>query len=281
MANADRTPLSRPYRTAARYYGARAPYSDELRTVLATRLGWDGRGRLLDIGCGPGVIALQLAASFEEVIGLDPEEAMLAEARNATPTEALPKTRWLRGRAEELPSMNLGSLRAVTLGQSFHWMDKYNVAESIYDALEGGGSMLLIHHDSPETEPPLVSQNQSSHPAVPDDAVNNVLIRWLGHGKPPPHPDQEPYSELLARTRFGRPDRLLLPGRPDVVRSVDEVIDNYLSMSFAAPDLFGSRLADFRAELRTVLDNHTETGFFRLWPGNTEILIAVKSVAGQ
>ena len=82
MAAQDSTAAhGRPFRTAARYYGARAPYSRELRPALSARLGWNGEGRLLDVGCGPGVLALELASSFAEVVGVDPEEAMLSEGR--------------------------------------------------------------------------------------------------------------------------------------------------------------------------------------------------------
>ena len=43
------------------------------------------------------------------------------------------------------------------------------------------------------------------------------------------------------------------PGRPDIVRTTDEVVSNYLSMSFAAPDRFGERLEAFVTELTDML----------------------------
>ena len=40
--------------------------------------------RLLDVGCGPGILTVELAGHFEQVIGLDPDAEMLAEgARRA------------------------------------------------------------------------------------------------------------------------------------------------------------------------------------------------------
>ena len=82
------------------------------------------------------------------------------------------------------------------------------------------------------------------------------------------------FEETLARNRFGRPRVIYAPGRSDIVRDVDGVVAGYLSMSFAAPHLFGSRLDDFVAELRTVLQQRSPTGCFWDWPGDTEILIA-------
>lgn len=99
------TSRDRPYRSAAAYYHARPPYSAELSGTLATRLGWDGRGRLLDVGCGPGVLALELAPSFAEVVGLDAEPAMLDEARRRPGGE---RVQWRHGRAFD----------AIVFGQS-------------------------------------------------------------------------------------------------------------------------------------------------------------------
>ena len=41
--------------------------------------------------------------------------------------------------------------------------------------------------------------------------------------------------------------------RQIVVQDVDGVLDDYLSMSFAAPHLFADRLDHFKAEVRQVL----------------------------
>ena len=63
---------------AARYYEqGRLPYAPGLADAVARSLGLDGRGRLLDVGCGPGTVALRLASLFEAVVGLDPDADML------------------------------------------------------------------------------------------------------------------------------------------------------------------------------------------------------------
>src|SRR4051794_20929174 len=74
------------YAGSARYYAqGRVTYSGELIDVLVEALSLDGRGRLLDVGCGPGSLMLLLAAPFEQVTGLDADGEMLAEgARRAT-----------------------------------------------------------------------------------------------------------------------------------------------------------------------------------------------------
>jgi cyclopropane fatty-acyl-phospholipid synthase-like methyltransferase len=68
---------------AVHYRCGRPAYSSGLEALLAEELGLDGRGRLLDVGCGPGVLTLRLAHLFEEVVGLDPDPEMIAEGRRA------------------------------------------------------------------------------------------------------------------------------------------------------------------------------------------------------
>ncbi len=46
---------------AAHYVRGRPPYSPALAATLAAELGLDSRGRLLEVGCGPGVLTVQLA----------------------------------------------------------------------------------------------------------------------------------------------------------------------------------------------------------------------------
>ncbi len=211
---------------------------------------------------------------------------MLIEARAATPSWAA-SVSWVQGRAEDIPALNLGRFQAVTLAQSFHWTNKDAVAEIVYDCLEPGGSMLLIHHEAPSLGPadpssigiPDATDSYGRHhPPIPHKLIDEVLVSWLGRGKPPPDPNPEPYQDLLSRTPFGPPERLVLPGRADLIRTIDEVVDNYLSTSFAAPDLFKDRLSEFRTDLAAALRKNTNTGRFLEWPGDTEVLIATKRV---
>jgi SAM-dependent methyltransferase len=56
-----------------------------LAATLVAEVGLDSTGRMLDVGCGPGILAVELAGHFEQAIGLDPDAEMLAEgARRAT-----------------------------------------------------------------------------------------------------------------------------------------------------------------------------------------------------
>jgi SAM-dependent methyltransferase len=261
---------------AEHYVRGRPPYARGLAAALVDELGLDGRGRLLDAGCGPGVLALQLAGLFEQVVGLDPDAGMLAEAARLAHERGVGNARWVQGRAEQIAALAPGPYRLVTFGQSYHWTDRELVADLVHDALEPGGALVLVHHDvSTRPTPP-----GPDAPPIPHDAILALVDRYLGPHRragqglraiPP-----ERHEQVLARTRLGRPRRVIVEGRADLVRDTDSVVAGYYSNSFSAPHLFGERLAAFDADLRALLAAHAPAGRFRDWPGDTELLIAVK-----
>jgi SAM-dependent methyltransferase len=102
----------------ARSYAARPPYAPALFEHLLAQI--PGRGRALDIGCGPGTIAIALADHFAEVIALDPSAPMLEAGRTADAGRH-PNLVWLQARAEDLESERGFDL--VTAGTSIHWPD--------------------------------------------------------------------------------------------------------------------------------------------------------------
>ena len=90
--------------TAGYYEQGRLPYAPGLADAFARRLGLDGRGRLLDVGCGPGTVTLRLASLFEAVVGLDPDAEMLSQASLAAVRRGVGNATWVRSRAEDLPA---------------------------------------------------------------------------------------------------------------------------------------------------------------------------------
>ena len=259
---------------AAHYVGGRPRYSAHLEAVLTSELGLDGSGRLLDVGCGPGILAVRLAGLFDAVVGVDPDADMLAEAGRQAALAGRRDIRWVRGRAEDLPGLAPGPYRLVTFGQSFHWTDERSVAEAVYDMLEPGGAMVMVVHTVAGRERPA----GPGEPPIPLDEINELIVRYLGprrragQGFSPLRTHR--FEDVLVETRFGRPTVVFAPGTPDLVRSRESVVSGYFSTSFAAPHLFGERRADFEAELRALLDERSPSGRFWDWPGDTEIVLA-------
>lgn len=108
---------SQYFGSASHYLAGRPPYSAKLGEVLARELGLNGSGHLLDVGCGPGVVAVQLAPVFERVTAIDPDPDMIAEARqHATGNDVTLDVR--QARAEDIGMLDLSPMRVVTFGQS-------------------------------------------------------------------------------------------------------------------------------------------------------------------
>jgi SAM-dependent methyltransferase len=261
---------------AGHYRPGRPAYSRQLEAVLAEELNLDGSGRLLDAGCGPGILTVRLAHLFEQAVGLDPDPGMLTEGRRAAQDQGITNIRWVQALAEDLPGAAPGPYRLVTFGQSFHWTDRELVAEAVFDVLEPGGALALIVHAHAGRPQPA----GPGYPPIPHDAIRALIDRYLGprrragQGYASQHADR--FEDALARTRFGRPRSIFCAGRADIVQDIDGVLANYLSTSFAAPHLFGERLQAFEADVRTELATRSPSGLFWDWPGDTEILLAGK-----
>jgi SAM-dependent methyltransferase len=264
---------------AAQYRRGRPPYSPLLEAALTAELQLDGRGRLLDAGCGPGILTVRLAPLFEDAVGLDPDPAMLAEGRRAADDRNIANVRWVQARAEELPEAARGSYRVVTFGQSFHWTDEPSVAEAVYDLLEPGGALALIVH-TVEGRPVPPSPGP---PPIPHAEIDALVTKYLGptrrvgQGVAPIRTHR--FEDVLVRTRFGALQSIFVPGIPDLVRDSESVLAGYFSRATSAPHLFGDRVDDFAGEVRALLAARSPANTFWDWPGDTEVVLARKAPA--
>jgi len=256
------------------YVRGRLPYAPRLADGLANALSLDGQGRLIDIGCGPGVLTLTLARLFGEVIGVDPDAGMLAEAQRRAAGAGIGNARWVRARGEDLPA-DLGAFQVATFGQSFHWMDRPRVAAIAFGMLEPGGAFV---HVADVKENRATIDPDLPYPEPPYAAIDALVRRYLGpvpragqgvlrHGSP----DGE--AIVLRAAGFTAPERLRVPAGGVVIRTAEDVVAWVYSRSGSAPHLFGDRGAAFEAELRQLLRDASATGTLAEQPPDTEVFI--------
>jgi SAM-dependent methyltransferase len=262
--------------SAVHYRPGRPAYSPQLEAVLAAELTLKPGGRLLDVGCGPGILVGRLAGLFDEAIGLDPDPDMLAEGRRAAADLGVTNVRWVQALAEDLPGAAPGPYRLVTFGQSFHWTDEERVAEVVYDMLEPGGAMALVVHTVAGRAQPA----SPGPPPIPHDEIKALVGTYLGStnraGQGSSALRTHRFEDVLVRTRFGPPRTVFAPGIADLVRDTQSVISGYLSMSWSAPHLYGDRLDEFTHDLSDLLAGRSPNGLFWDWPGDNEIVLAEK-----
>lgn len=142
---------------------------------------WTGNDaqRVLDVGCGTGVISLLLAELGHTVIGVDFASEMLDHARMKTREAGYPIT-FLQGDAETLPLPT----NAVDLVTARHlvWTlpNPITALQEWHRVVEPGGQILLIegywNHDEPWDEYKDMHDDLPMYDGRPPDELRNVLV---------------------------------------------------------------------------------------------------------
>jgi SAM-dependent methyltransferase len=214
------------FRGTASYYARYRPgYPLDLLEQLAAAAGLDGTGRLLDLGCGPGTIAIPLAAYAGEVLAVDREPDMLDELRRAAPANVTA----LEASAEEVDE-SWGAFRLVTIGRALHWFDGELVLARLADVTP---AVALLGESLDESE-----------------ALSTVLdvSRELLGERPPMRAPGVRYEQALAESPFD--DVETLTAVADRTWTIDELIGFAYSTSFASLERVGELRDDFEALLR-------------------------------
>ena len=252
-----RTHQSDLYAGAASYYSVgRVAYPSELADRIAAELVLDGTGRLLDVGCGPGSLTLLLAGRVAAAIGVDADAEMLAEAERLARAAGVSNVSWRQLYAEDLPA-DLGTFRLITFAQSFHWMDRPQVARTAYGMLTADGACVHVHAT---THRGIGTDAELPLPSPPYEALDELTRRYLG---PPParHQGGNDEAGVYRAAGFRGPTSITMP-RPVVTRTVDEIVAAQLSLSSSTPHLFGERLDAFVVEARSLLYAASPAGQF-------------------
>ena len=242
----------RRFRTAVPYYARyRLSYPEGLIARVAELTGLAAGARVLDLGCGPGLLAIAFAARGMAVTAIDPEPEML-EAARAAAAEAGIAVDIRQGSSFDLPAQ-MGPFRLVTMGRSFHWMDRVKTAETLDGMVEEGGALALFGEDHPNT-----AENRWH------DLLNDVGARYGAedafHRKARKAPDFRSHESILLDSPFGVLERVGVILRREI--TADEIVGLAFSRSITAPQALGERTTAFEAELRAELAALSPDGRF-------------------
>jgi SAM-dependent methyltransferase len=231
------------YEGTAWYYSRYRPvYPPSLVRILREHFRLDGTGRLFDLGCGPGPVAIPLAHLFEKVVAMDPDDAMRAEGERIARERGVRNIEWRFGGSKDL-SPALGQFRLVTMGNSFHWMDREATLDALYPLLTQGGGLAVVGEGAPVPLPP---------PTPWRATINAVLKRYLpdreASWERQDPPLEQRHEAYIARSRFK--DLVSYQESFDVEWTVDSIVGNLYSMSFCSRRVLGDRVDAFERDLR-------------------------------
>ena len=241
------------FKSAAYYYARYRPgYPEGLCRRVAEIFGLDGTGRLLDLGCGAGQLMFPFAPYFAEILGLDPEPEMLAEAKCIAAERGITNVIWAEACAEEI-GLEFGTFRLASMGHSFHWMDQDLVLDRLHSIIQPGGGVIVA--------------DDIGHVIDPDwrPVVGAIERRYLGErrraGSGYHVAPAEPYEVYFARSKFriGEPVRVT----DEWVRTTGWIIGNCYSHSSSSPYVLGDKKADFERDLKSELLALNPSGEFR------------------
>jgi SAM-dependent methyltransferase len=243
--------------TATYYVRYRVPYPAGLLQDLVARAGVTGAGRLLDVACGPGRVALALASSFREVWAIDCEPEMIEVGQHEATKRGVHNITWLVGKAEDL-AVPPASWALITIGDAFHRLDQPLVAKHALQWLQPGGCLAI-----------LGSYGLTSGTEPWQRLVADIMRQWTrrtgAHGdvSAPPQPGSGPdHNEWVLRDT-GFAEVASYPFVAPHAWSLDTILGNLYSTSFCSKQVLGDNAVAFEAVLKAALLAHDPSGTYR------------------
>ncbi len=226
----------------ARY---REPYPASFFREVARREGLDGTERLIDIGCGPGSLAIGFAPYVKTCVAVDVETEMLAAAR-VEAARAGVHVDLIQARIEDLPA-DIGLFQAVTIGRALHWFDRDKAIAVLERIVDGNGWIAICGTKAYSA----VSQGWTGK-------FHEVRRAWSSD------PDETRYhinlEEWFRGSRFAKAEEIEVTEAHKV--TIPDLIGRALSLSTTSPDVLGDRRPAFEAAMEEALEPLSEGGVF-------------------
>jgi ubiquinone/menaquinone biosynthesis C-methylase UbiE len=253
----------RRFQSAVPYYERyRLGYPERLIARVVALLGLKQGDAVLDLGCGPGSLAVPFAQAGMAVTAADPEPEMLTAAHGAARVAQVPVTFWRGGSYDLTPQM--GPYKLVTIGRAFHWMDRMATLSMLDRIIAPDGAVAFFH---------------DAHPVLPENEWFKLLCKVgdrYGRSAQPHIAERKAlghrrYETFLYQSAFTELDGLSVTIRKAL--TIDDIVGRAFSQSTTSPEKLSERADAFEAELRERLSELSPEGRF------TEIAEMVALVA--
>ncbi|GGF23755.1 methyltransferase [Halobacillus andaensis] len=249
--------------TATYYSKYRPKYPSSLIRFLVQHFSLNGEQRVLDLGCGPGSVSFRLADWCHQIVGIDTDREMIAEAKYLHHLLRIGDIEWFHGDLDRYVKTHSKSFHLVTIAKAFHWMDRERTIETLYEMVEPGGGVAII--DNYESHKPLRPWQKK---------LNEVIKRWYGQERKAgnttyDHP-KKTHAQVLEDSKF-ETEVYYLPSY-EIEWSIGTILGNLYSTSYGARRFLGDRVSDFEQDVRDALSQLNAQGIFK-----ESMVLSVKS----
>ncbi|HVJ40793.1 MAG TPA: class I SAM-dependent methyltransferase [Dongiaceae bacterium] len=243
---------ARRFKSAAQHYLAGRPaYPEKLTATVARLCGLPAKGRVLDLGCGPGQLALAFAPLAGSVLAIDPEPEMLALCRRQIEAAGYSHVEVRQGSSQDIGA-GFGRFDLVVIGRAFHWMDRIATLRQLDQLIVPGGAIVLF---------------ADRHPQLPANAwletFNEIVDRYAA-ADPGRAVRKSPnwirHETILLDSAFCRLERYSV--FDERALAFERIVDRALSRSSTSSDRLGEQAGNMIEELRR-----------RLFPDNAGVAL--------
>jgi ubiquinone/menaquinone biosynthesis C-methylase UbiE len=248
--------------TATLYEELRPPYPPAFFGRVAQQLGFAGKHTLIDLGTGPGLLALGFAPYVGRIVGVDPEPAMITAARAAAERASRALT-LIEGRAEALPA-EIGSFEIVTIGRALHWMDRDATLALLERLVTPDGVVLVCSsHTAADGRNPWLDEYNRARRAWSEDSW------WSEAGRA-----ERTHRDLAAffhGSRFHVTEPVMLDASHEI--GVNDLARRVLTFSSSSPEVLGDRVEAMLSDVEQRLLPVSRDGIV------TEVFVSAAQVA--
>jgi SAM-dependent methyltransferase len=225
------------FASTVEFYAYRERYPPLFFRTVAERLQLDKSKRQLDIGTGPGPLAIGFAPFVGTCTAVDREPEMLQAAGTAA-ASANARIEFIQGSIEDL-EFAAGSFDFVTIGRALHWLPLDRVLPTLERIVVPAGTIAICSSTTAETP---------SNRWIAK--FKGLRTAWSSNPEDSRHKIYQ--TEWFAGSRFRKIDEITVRHQQKV--TVDELVKRALSFSGTSPEMLGERRKQFEREIVAALE---------------------------
>jgi SAM-dependent methyltransferase len=218
------------------FYKYREPYPREFFEQIARRLDLTKQTRLLDVGCGPGNLAIGFAPFVGSCTAIDVELEMLSAARQNAARGGVAVT-FLQASIEKLEAPP-NTFDLITIGRALHWLRRTETLTVFERILAEHGHIAVCGVSGRETASEWMAD------------YRRVREAWSSDPDESRHYNMD-FEKWFEGSRFRKTEEIRLAFTHHVTLS--DLVNRALSFSVTSPEVVGDRRQQFESEIEAAV----------------------------